>query len=112
MNHRDDKLSTLLRQWRDIEPRANFEANVRRRIRHATAEEPERVSIVDWAQRWMWRPALAAAAAMVVVSTVIGSSAGVLTARLTVSVGSSELQFLSAGTLAGGYVKLASEGRR
>lgn len=112
MNHKDDKLSDVLRQWRDIEPRVNFEANVRRRIRRATTEEPEHVSVVEWAQRLMWRPALAVAAAVVVVSSIIGSSAGLLTARPTVPVVSSELQFLSAGTLAGGYVKLASEGRR
>jgi anti-sigma-K factor RskA len=112
MNHKDDKLSALLRQWREIEPRANFEANVRRRIRLAQSGQPERVNLVELLERLMWRPALAAAAAVVVVSSVIGSSAGVLTARQTVSVGSSELQFLSAGTLAGGYVKLASGGVR
>ena len=110
MNPNDNKLSELLKKWRDVEPNVNFEANVWRRIRLASAEEPERVGIVEWAQRLMWRPALATAVAMVVVGSVIGSSAGVLTARGTVSVGSGELRFLSAGTLAGGYVKLSSEG--
>jgi anti-sigma-K factor RskA len=112
MNHKDNKLSALLRQWREIEPRANFEANVRRRIRLAQNGQPERVTLAELLERLMWRPALATAAAVVVVSSVIGSSAGVLTARPTVSVGSGELQFLSAGTLAGGYVRLASEGVR
>ena len=38
MNQNDDKLSALLKQWREIEPRGNFEANVWRQIR--TAAEP------------------------------------------------------------------------
>ena len=112
MNQNDERLRDLLRQWRDIEPHASFEANVRRRIRLAAAEEPELVSIVEWAQRLMWRPALATVAAVIVVSSVIGSSAGLLVTRRTIPVGSSELQFLSAGTLAGGYVKLASNPSR
>jgi anti-sigma-K factor RskA len=112
MNHIDDKLSALLHQWRDIEPCANFEANVRRRIRLAQGERPERVNLSELLERLMWRPALAVTAAVVVVGSIIGSSAGVLTTRRTVSVGSNELRFLSGGTLAGGYVKLVSEGGR
>ena len=112
MNPDDNKLGELLRQWRDIEPSASFEVNVHRRICLATAEEPEWISIVEWARRLMWRPALAAVAAVVVVTSIIGSSAGALTTRRAVWVGDSEMQFLSAGTLAGGYVKLASEGKR
>ena len=108
----DDKLNKVLRQWRDIEPSANFEAHVHRRIHLAAAEEPEWISIVEWAHRLMWRPALAAVAAVIVVTSIIGSSAGVLTTRRTVSMGNSEMQFLSAGTLTGGYIKLASEGKR
>jgi len=108
----DEQLHELLKKWRDIEPDASFEANVHRRIRLATAEEPEWISVVEWARRLMWRPALAAVATVVVVTSIIGSSAGVLTTRRTVSVGDSEMQFLSAGTLAGGYVKLASNPSR
>jgi hypothetical protein len=82
----DPELSKLLRQWRDLEPPGNFEANVRRRIRLAT---PESKPI------WLWRPAFAAVA----LSVVIGASAGIL----SFSRPHSEMEFLSPGTLAGSY---------
>ncbi len=107
MNENDEKLRTLLRQWRDIEPAGNFEANVRRRIRLATAEAPQ----VSWLVELLWRPAFAVAAALVV-SVAIGSSAGVMTATKSARAARGELQFMSAGTLAGGYAKLASQGAR
>ena len=106
MNHNDDKLSARLRQWRDIEPAGNFEANVRRRIRLAV--EPPRQS---WLTGLLWRPAFAVAAAAVV-SVAIGSSAGVMTAAKSARSTRGELRFMSAGTLAGGYAKLASERAR
>jgi hypothetical protein len=90
MSQNDDKLSNLLRQWRGVEPPGNFEANVRRRIRLA-AEQPRK----SWLAGLLWRPALAAA----VLSILIGSSAGILSARPQ----QPEMQFMSAGTLAGGY---------
>jgi len=95
MNHKDDKLSALLRQWRDVEPAGNFEANVRRRIRLANAES----SRPSWLAGLLWRPAVAVA---VVVSIVFGSSAGILSANRQ----HAEMQFMSAGTLAGGYERL------
>jgi anti-sigma factor RsiW len=90
MNENDAKLKALLRHWREIEPPANFEANVRRRIRLAEAEAP------PWL---LWRPAFAMAVAA---SIVIGVTGGVLSARQT----RGELQFMSAGTLAGGYERM------
>ncbi len=107
MNENDEKLSALLRQWRDVEPAGNFEANVRRRIRLATAEAPRQ----SWLVELLWRPAFAVAAA-VVLSVAIGSSAGVMTAAKSLRSTRGELQFMSAGTLAGGYAKLASESAR
>lgn len=109
MDRRDDKLSRLLKQWRDIEPNANFEVSVRRRIRLAEADEPVRTSVFDllFGHR-AWQPALAVAAALVV-TVMIGSSLGVVTARRSAPVVSGELGFMSAGTLAGGYVQLAAE---
>jgi hypothetical protein len=82
----DSDLSKLLRKWRDVEPAGNFEANVRRRIRLAT---PEPKSI------WLWRPAFAAVA----LSIVIGASAGILSFNRQ----HAEMDFMSAGTLAGSY---------
>ena len=107
----NDDLGKLFKQWRDIEPRADFQANVWRRIRLAEAAQtaaPERLSLAEWLA---WRPAWAVAAA-VVVSAILGSSAGVLSARRGASPFHGETQFLSGGTLAGGYVKLASNPAR
>ena len=108
MKDDDPRLSDMLKQWREIEPSANFEASVRRRLRLAEAGMPERVSVLELRLRGLiWRPALAVAAVLVV-SVLIGSAAGVVTARKPVSVTSGELGFMAAGTLAGGYVQLAS----
>ena len=91
----DSDLQKLLRQWRDVEPPGNFEANVRRQIRQA-APEPKSI--------WLWRPAFAAVA----LSIAIGASAGILSADQQTS----EMRFMSAGTLAGGYARLTTEGAR
>jgi len=112
MSMNDKRLRELLKQWKDTEPCANFEANVWRRIRLAQAEHPKRVSLPQLVQRcWLWRPAMAVAVA-VVASVVIGSSAGVLSKRGRTSVAPSELQFLGTGTLAGSYVKASAGGGR
>jgi anti-sigma-K factor RskA len=95
----DDKLNHLLRQWRDIEPSGNFEAGVRRRIR--LAEAPRQ----SWLGELLWRPAFAMALA---VSVLIGASAGTLSSGRQ----HTEMQFMSAGTLAGGYARLTTEARR
>jgi hypothetical protein len=111
MTQKDDKLSALLKRWRDIEPRANFEVNVWRRIRLAESEQPERVSVVESLRWLLWRPALSMAAALVV-SVIIGSSAGVLTASRPGGAAHGELSFLSPGTLTGGYLKAGAERAR
>ncbi len=107
MTDNRDKLSQLLKQWRDIEPPASFQADVRRRIRLAQTEELERVTVAEWLQRLLWRPAPALAVA-VVASILLGSSIGLLTAPPT-SAARGELRFLSAGTLAGGYLHMGTE---
>ena len=103
MNHSDDRLSALLKRWRDLEPRGSFEADVRRRIRLAAATEPR----LSWLAGLVWRPAFAVAMA-ILVSVLIGSSAGALSSRRH----RAELQFMSAGTLAGGYAQLTTETHR
>lgn len=102
MNSQNDQLRTLLKQWLDIEPAGNFEANVRRRIRLA-ATEPRQ----SWLVELFWRPAFAIASA-VAISVIIGSSAGILSSGRQ----RAEMQFMSAGTLAGGYARLITETRR
>src|ERR1035438_1561092 len=57
MNQNDNKLRALLKQWRDIEPQGNFEANVWRRIRVAADQHPERMSVLDAIGRLLWQPA-------------------------------------------------------
>ncbi len=105
----DEQLRALLKKWNDIEPKASFEANVWRRIRLARTEEPGRMTLLELLlKRWLWRPALAVAAA-VVVSVIVGSSAGVLTSRGPMTAASGELQFLGSGTLAGAYLKATTE---
>jgi hypothetical protein len=91
----DPKLTELLRCWRDVEPPANFEANVWRRIRLANAGRPAEVGWLDW----LWQPGVA-----VLIAAIIGLAVAHPPRR--------ELGFMSAGTLAGGYVKLISGGAR
>ncbi len=112
MSQNDDKLRALLKQWPEIEPRASFEADVWRRIRLASANEPERVSLAEllW-RRLLWQPAFSVAAALMV-SVIIGSSAGVFTASRHGTAPRAELSFLSSGTLAGGYLQLGAERAR
>ena len=111
MSLNDDQLRDLLKHWKDVEPKASFESNVWRRIRLAEAEETERTTIAERLWRSVTQPAWAMATA-VIVSVIIGSSTGVVTSRPRASVTRGELQFLGAGTLAGGYSKLATGGTR
>ena len=94
----DEQLRELLKKWCDMEPSANFQANVHRRIRLATRTPPPQ-SI------WLWRPAFA-------VALLIGVIVGAWTGRGSADQPRVEMQFMSAGTLAGGYVRLATEARQ
>ena len=98
----DEQLQALMRQWRDIEPAGNFEANVRRRIRLASTE-PRQSLLIEL----FWRPAFAMTTAAVI-SIAIGSFTGILSSNRQ----RTEMQFMSAGTLAGGYLQLTAEGRQ
>ena len=109
MRHNDDeKLSALLQQWRRIEPRGSFENDVHRRIRLASAAPSAGGGWAEILEKLLWRPALAVGLA-VAVSIIIGSSAGLLAGPRPAP---GEIRFLSAGTLAGGYVQLTSRGAR
>ncbi len=110
MNQNDDKLRALLRQWRDIEPQGNFEANVWRRIRVA-ADRPERVGLIDVMGRLLWQPAWSVAAALFV-AALVGVWGGVASISRPADTSQAELQFLAPGTLAGSYLQGAAKALR
>jgi anti-sigma-K factor RskA len=97
----DEQFRTLMRQWRDIEPSGSFEVNIFRKIRLA-ATEPRQ----SWLIELFWRPAFAMAIAAVI-SMAVGSFTGILISNRQ----RTEMQFMSAGTLAGGYLQLTARGR-
>jgi hypothetical protein len=99
MNPNDDKLKQLLGQWRDIEPRAQFEADVLRRIRQA---EPE-----PRTPGWFSAPLIWANAVALLMGVVVGAYAGLspISNRQDVAV-------LKPGTLTGNYVSMITGGEQ
>ncbi len=77
MTSDEEKLRALLRQWKDIEPRADFEACVLRRLR---AEEEraglwQRWFVEPWEAVTMWsRPQALATVVVAAVALVLGIS--------------------------------------
>ena len=111
MSTNDDKLGALLKQWRDIEPRGNFEANVWRRIRTAAAKDaPERLSLIEAMGRLLWRPAWSVVAA-VAIALVVGVWGGIA-AGPHQDASKMELKFLAPGTLAGSYLEMGAKESR
>ena len=111
MNQNDDKLRALLKQWRDIEPQGNFEANVWRQIRTSAAERREGLSLVDAIGRLLWQPAWSVAAALVA-ALAIGVWSGVAVNSRQTDTSRAELQFLASGTLAGSYLEMGGKQSR
>ena len=108
MKQSDDKLSALLKQWRDIEPPGNFEANVWRQIRTAAEPAVETVNWIDVIGRLLWQPAWSVVAAMVV-AVVVGVWGGIASVPQLINGPGTELRFLSSGTLVGSYAQMASK---
>jgi hypothetical protein len=108
MNQNDDRLRALLKQWRDIEPTGNFEANVWRRIRVATDKRPERMSLMEAVGRLLWQPAWSVAIALFV-AAIVGVWGGVASTSRPADTSRAELQFLAPGTLAGSYLQGAAK---
>ena len=96
MNENDEQLKALLQQWREIEPRGDFESAVWRRIRLAEAGKPAR----GWWWDWLPHPALATVAA-VVIGAAIGVAGGAFSVAPSRGIG-----LLGPDTLAGSYVRL------
>ena len=111
MNQNDDKLKAWLQQWRDIEPKGNFEANVWRQIRTAAAERPERVSLVEAIGRLLWQPEWSMAVALLV-AVAVGVWGGVAFRSPRTDTTKAELQFLAPGTLAGSYLQMETKETR
>ena len=112
MNENDDKLRDRLRQWRSIEPRADFEAAVWQRIAATTtAAEPGQNWLAFW-RTWLdMQPAWASVAA-VLVGILVGVGSAVTLAqpsydRLAISTPS-----LHGQTLTGNYLAMTSGGSR
>ena len=95
----DPKLTQLLRQWREVEPRGDFDDCVHRRIRQAEAS-PVRSGWLDWLRQ----PALATAAAVL-----IGLMAGTIGGLRAAPRPTGELQFMAPTTLAGAYLKTVAQ---
>jgi hypothetical protein len=108
MNQNDDKLNALLKKWRDIEPRGNFEANVWRQIRTSAEPAVESVNWIDLIGRLLWQPAWSVVAAMVV-ALIVGVWGGIASVPRPTDRPTAELQFLSPGTLAGSYTQMSSK---
>lgn len=96
----DAALTTRLRQWKDIEPQAAFEADVWRRIRYSP---PLQVATTPGWGVPLWRSILLRAAA-VLAAVWIGVAAGKARAPAPPPpIG--HLQWLASGTLSGDYVQ-------
>jgi len=108
MSQNDDELSALLKQWRDIEPPVNFEANVWRQIRTAAEPAVETVNWIDLIGRLLWQPAWSVVAAMGI-AVIVGVWGGIASVPRQIGEPRTELQFLSSGTLVGSYAQMASK---
>ena len=105
----DETLSSLMREWRGVEPQAGFEAAVWRRIRSDALPRPAGV----WESLWDWllpHPVLAGAAAAAV-ALIVGSAAALVVPGRTHADQAGRHALLLPGTVAGSYLAL-SEGRR
>ncbi|HBA82889.1 MAG TPA: hypothetical protein DCZ95_02230 [Verrucomicrobia bacterium] len=89
----EDNLSKLLKQWRGIQPAADFEAKVWARIR-AAEEVPS-----------FFRQQILAAAASIILALGIGLGAGILR-------GGQAVEDVRLGTISGDYAKLVQGGAR
>ena len=96
---KDPKLDQLLQQWRDVDPRGNFDECVQRRIRQC-ATVPARH---NWLA-WLRQPVMATLAAVV-----IGLMAGTLGGISSAPRPTAELQFLAPTTLAGAYLTMEAK---
>ncbi len=104
----DEQLRGLLKQWQGLEPGADFESGVWRRIAFQRSV-PVRVSTVSVLREWLLpEPAWAMA---VIAAVVVGIFAGMTPPRQSAAHISAVI-LASPATLAGSYLKMASGGVR
>jgi hypothetical protein len=104
MSPNGDKLTVLLKQWRDIEPGPGFETGVWRRIRRGAAERPSS----RWTEvvlQWLGAQPAWACVAAVIAGVLIGTQAGLRSLP-----GRDELAFLRPDTLTAKYMSMISGG--
>ena len=111
MKQNQDQLKVLLRQWRNVEPPAGFEANVWRRIRAGRAEQIDGLSWIDLIGRLLWQPAWSLAVALAL-ALAMGIWGGIASVPHRSDSSKAELQFLAPGTLAGSYLEMATKETR
>jgi hypothetical protein len=109
MESHDDKLKSLLKAWRGVNPSPSFEANVWRRIRLAEGERrPAAVSggLLDWLFLQPARITVAAALAGVFIGLSLGviGGSGPSTPDLTLALN-------RPGTISGSYLHLMTGGQ-
>lgn len=107
----DRRLSALLREWKGIEPHANFEASVWRRIHAVSVPEQRHLSVITTLGEWFvprtaWVNAVAVAAGIAV-----GVGMAVFTS-VTRDGRQADEPLLSAQTLAGSYLAMTTGERR
>ena len=106
----EDRLTLLLREWKDIEPKAGFEATVWRRIRAASVQEPH-LSLTALLRGWfmprpVWVSLMAAAAGVLV-------GVGLAFSSFPARDGHNAYEpLLHSQTLAGSYFSMATGGTR
>lgn len=103
----DERLSSLLREWKGVEPRPSFEATVWRRIRAASAPESHALSGL-WLLREWCTPRMAWVGAMTVALSILtGVGAGFSTPR-THHAREAADPLLHPQTLAGSYLTMVA----
>ena len=112
MSENDKELRNQLRQWRGIEPRADFEAAVWRRIATTNAvATPEQSWFAFW-RAWLdMQPAWASAAA-VLVGILVGVGSAITLAQPSYDRLAISAPALHGQTLAGTYLAMTSGGTR
>jgi hypothetical protein len=106
----DAKLSTLLRQWKPMEPRTGFDEGVWRRIRSESADEPHRLPVFESLREWLipnrgWITTAAAAAGVVL-------GVGVAASTPDLQAHNHDQPLLHSETLAGSYLSIAGGNAR
>jgi hypothetical protein len=106
----DERLTALMREWKDIEPGAGFDAAVRARVRSGASPESAEAAERGW--WWIrvlpeptWATALAAALA-VVLGTLAGAAGPARVGRQTPE------PLFHPQTLAGSYLSAVTGGAR